>query len=189
MRRGQYAATWLPGNHSPAALWLVDRSCSPMDDPDLDREIARIRGRLTSLEAERAELVSRLAGLERGRQEARSLSPPRVDDCGHVRDDNSDFGSGPENRTVPLAIRWPAGRLPSPLGERSDAALRLCPGLCERMGEGGLRQTAGEVRRVPEPGLHPGVRRSHRTPPHRGKGPARGSRRRLRDGGLCVAAR
>ena len=50
-----------------------------MDDPDLDREIARIRGRLTSLEAERAELVSRLAGLERGRQEARSLSPPRVE--------------------------------------------------------------------------------------------------------------
>ena len=35
--------------------------------------------RLTSLEAERAELVSRLAGLERGRQEARSLSPPRVE--------------------------------------------------------------------------------------------------------------
>ena len=50
-----------------------------MDDPELDRETARIRGRLTSLEAERAELVSRLAGLERRRQEAMSLSAPQVD--------------------------------------------------------------------------------------------------------------
>jgi len=50
-----------------------------MDDPDLDPEIARIRSRLTSLEAERAELVARLAGLERARQEAMSFSPPQVD--------------------------------------------------------------------------------------------------------------
>ena len=50
-----------------------------MDDPDLDPEIARIRSRLTSLEAERAELVSRLAGLERARQEATNLSPPQAD--------------------------------------------------------------------------------------------------------------
>ncbi|HEY1931487.1 MAG TPA: DEAD/DEAH box helicase family protein [Acetobacteraceae bacterium] len=50
-----------------------------MDDPDLDPEIARVRSRLTSLDAERAELVSRLAGLERARQAAMSLSPPQVD--------------------------------------------------------------------------------------------------------------
>jgi len=50
-----------------------------MDDPDLDREIARIRSRLTSLEAERAELISRPAGLERARQEATSLSPSQLD--------------------------------------------------------------------------------------------------------------
>ena len=50
-----------------------------MDDPDLDPAIARIRSRLTSLEAERAELVSRLAGLERARQDAMSLLPPQVD--------------------------------------------------------------------------------------------------------------
>ncbi len=87
-----------------------------MDDPDLEPEMARSRSRLTSLEAERAELVSRLAGL--------------------------------------ALIRRPPGRLSRPLGERSDPALRLCPGLCERMGEGDVRQTASEVRRVPEPGLH-----------------------------------
>ncbi|HVC61576.1 MAG TPA: hypothetical protein VND19_14585 [Acetobacteraceae bacterium] len=50
-----------------------------MDDPDLDPEIARVRSRLTSLDAERAELVSRLAGLERARQAVMSLSPPQVD--------------------------------------------------------------------------------------------------------------
>jgi len=50
-----------------------------MDDPELDPEIARIRTRLTSLEAERAELISRLAGLERARQEATSRSPPQLD--------------------------------------------------------------------------------------------------------------
>jgi hypothetical protein len=50
-----------------------------MDDPDLDPEIARIRSRLTSVEAERAELVSRLAGLGHTRQEAMNPSPPQAD--------------------------------------------------------------------------------------------------------------
>ena len=78
-----------------------------MDDPDLDPEIARIRSRLTSLEAERAELVSRLAGLERARQDAMSLSPPQVDAAASIRGGNGDVTSGPENRTVPPEICRP----------------------------------------------------------------------------------
>ena len=47
-----------------------------MDDPGMDEEMARIRGRLTTLEAERAKLASRLAALERDRRAAMTLSPP-----------------------------------------------------------------------------------------------------------------
>ena len=137
-------------------------------------------------------------GESRTRLPARRLGarPPGCDEPfaaaggrgGSIRGGNGDFTSRPENRTVPPEICRPDRRLPSPLGERSDPALRLCPGLCERMGEGDLRQTASEVRRVPQPGLHSGVRRRHRTPSHHGKGSARGNRRRLRDGGLCATA-
>jgi len=48
-----------------------------MDDPGVDEEMARIQGRLTTLEAERTELASRLAALERDRRRAAmTLSPP-----------------------------------------------------------------------------------------------------------------
>ena len=49
-----------------------------MDDPGMDQEMARVRERLVALEAERAELASRLAGWERARTPANpSASPAR----------------------------------------------------------------------------------------------------------------
>ena len=118
-----------------------------MDETDVTREIADIHRQLTGLEAETARLASRLAALERSRLEAMSHLPPQVDATASI--------------TV-TATSPPAGPLPSPLGERSDQAVRLCSGLCERVGEGAMRQAAREVRPVSEPGLPSRVGRSHR---------------------------
>jgi superfamily II DNA or RNA helicase len=49
-----------------------------MDDPGLDREIARIRDRLTRLDAEKAQLLAALEALGRHRLEPRPPAPPRV---------------------------------------------------------------------------------------------------------------
>jgi hypothetical protein len=62
-----------------AAPYLADRSCGLMDEPDVNREIAQIRHQLRRLEAEKAQLVSRLAELERDRPATPAVSTPRVE--------------------------------------------------------------------------------------------------------------
>jgi hypothetical protein len=70
-----------------------------------------------------------------------------------------------------------------------DGALRLCPGLCERMGEGVCGKPhakCGECRNQVFIPVSDAVVARHLTAE---RGPHGEAVRRLRDGGLCVAAR
>ena len=160
-----------------------------MDDPDLDREIARIRRRLTSLEAEKAELVSRLAGLERGRQEATSLSPPRAD---AAATSVAITATSPPAQKIELFRRRFAGRpgvfpvrwenvRTQRFGYAPACANEWVKGIC-----GKPQVKCGECPNQAFIAVSDAVVARHLTA---GKGPAPGNRRRLRDGGLCVAAR
>jgi superfamily II DNA or RNA helicase len=78
-----------------------------MDDPGLDQEIARIRDRLTRLEAEKAQLLSALEALGRHRVEPRPPVSPQVDAAAAPE---MVTASSPADRKIGLFRRRFAGR-------------------------------------------------------------------------------
>ena len=115
---------------------------------------------------------------------------PRVADRARAGRRHRGLAGGGDGGPVPGAVRGPHRRVPGALGEHQGPARRLRPGLRQRVGHGRLRQAAGEVRRVPKPGLHPGLGRCRRGPPAR-RGPRTAASRRvggLRGRGLPPAA-
>ena len=141
-----------------------------MHDPDEDREITRIARPADTPGGGESRVDLPACGV--GRQSAGPDIPPAAAGrcCGHSRGGNRSLARGPEDRAVSSQICRPAGCFSCPVGEHPDQAVWLCPRQCERVGEGDLRQAAGQVRRVPAPSLHSRVGRRHRTASHRGEG-------------------
>ena len=143
-----------------------------MEEPEHEREIASIRRRLVELAQERKALEARLGQLLGPGTASAPAAPGRGDASAPV----SAPGRGDVTAVSPAAAKVAlfrdlfAGRtdvFPVRWENAKAGARRLRAGLRQRVGRGRLRQAAGEVRRVPEPGLHPGLGPCRRGPPAR----------------------
>jgi hypothetical protein len=122
-----------------------------MAEHKTNQEVIRIRSSLTELEAEQASLEARLADLLQPSPppiitEAAPVAANTLTAASSAAEKIALFRSLFAGRTDVFPVRWENSKK-----GRSGYALR------QRMGQGNLWETAGEVRRMSKSGIHPRV--------------------------------
>ncbi len=161
------------------------RQALSMGETEKEGDVARIRARLRSLEAERVKLENKLSELQRRPAQFAFLdnlstgaNHPAVTATSSISDKVALFRLLFAGRSDIFPIRWDNRKT-------GKAGYTSC--LCQRMGERGMRQAAGQVRGMPASGVCPRFGRGDRETSSRRRQSAT-FRQRLRRGRLSVTA-
>ena len=122
---------------------------------DASEEIARIRRRLATLDAERLALKRELESLEQKQLSDRQTAERTAFVNAPVTNSSSSA------KKIGLFRRLFAGRpdvFPVRWEKQEDRQFRIFPSMLERMGKGDLRQAEGEMRTMPASGIHSTLR-------------------------------